>query len=75
MEEGKIFVLMIIFGSFIFAGFSQWMKAKTDAMKKAAREGDSELRREVKALEDRVRVLERIATDRRERLKEEIDAL
>jgi len=75
MEDGQIFVLMIIFGSFLFAGFSQWMKAKTEAMKKESREGDSELRREVRALEERVRVLERIATDKRQRLTEEIDAL
>ncbi|WP_417451003.1 hypothetical protein [Kordiimonas sp.] len=75
MEDGQIFVLTIIFGSFVFAGFSQWMKAKTDAMKNAAREGDNALKREVRALEERVRVLERIATDKRSRLKEEIDAL
>ena len=73
--DGQIFVLTIIFGAFIFSGVQQWLKSKSDVAKQAAREGDSTLRREVQDLQDRVRVLERIVTDRRERLKEEIDAL
>lgn len=73
--EGKTFVLLIIFGSFVFAGISQWLKAKTDALKHAAKAGDSEISAHVKALEERVRVLERIVTDKQARLKDEIDAL
>ncbi|WP_417458216.1 hypothetical protein [Kordiimonas sp.] len=73
--EGKTFVLLIIFGTFAFAGISQWLKAKTDALKHAAKSGDSDLKAQVRTLEERVRVLERIVTDKKTRLKEEIDAL
>ena len=73
--DGKIFVLVIIFGSFAFSAFMKSLSAKENANKKKAREADDDLKAQVRALEERVRVLERIATDKSSRLREEIDAL
>lgn len=73
--EGEIFVLIIIFSSFIFAGIMNWMKVKGDAMKVKRVKLDDATKAEIEDLRERVKVLERIVTDRRERLKEEIDAL
>lgn len=73
--EGEIFVLIIIFSSFIFAGIMNWMKVKGDAMKAKRVKLDDAAKTEIADLRERVKVLERIVTDRRERLKEEIDAL
>lgn len=73
--DGEEFVLAIIFGSFIFAGIMHWMKIKGEAIKAKTKTPDDATRAELADLRERVTVLERIVTDRRERLKEEIDAL
>jgi len=73
--DGKIlalFIVAIVFGSMTI---KEWLKHKS----REAQRGDSAetkaLKEQVADLEERVRVLERLATDKRERLKEEIDAL
>ena len=73
--EGEHFVLTIIFGSFVFAGIMQWMKVRGEAIKARGASLSTEAEAEIGALRERVTVLERIVTDRRARLKEEIDAL
>ncbi|NVJ97903.1 MAG: hypothetical protein HWE25_07115 [Alphaproteobacteria bacterium] len=73
--DGQIFVLIIIFGSFLFAGLMHWMKVKGDAMKARNQSLSDDAKAELAELRQRVQVLERIITDKRERLKEEIDAL
>lgn len=65
--------VLIIFGAFIFAGTMRWMKYKAEALKHSAANGD--LRREMDDMRERIKVLERIVTDKRTRLEAEIDAL
>ncbi len=73
--DGKLLGLLIVAIVFGSITFKEWLKHKSKA---AQRSDDAEtraLRDQVADLEERVRVLERLATDKRERLKEEIDAL
>jgi len=51
------------------------MTSKSKNARTQAQNGDKETDKRFAALEERVRVLEKIATDRGSRLKEEIDAL
>jgi uncharacterized protein YlxW (UPF0749 family) len=74
--DGKFMAVMIVLIVFGSISFQAWMKQKADTAK--SDEGDEEkqaLKRQVADLEERVQVLERIATDKSSRLKEEIDAL
>lgn len=69
------FIVAVIFGSY---AWQHWLKYKTKIAMQANRETDTEnaaLKEQVADLEERVRVLERIATDKTSRLREEIDAL
>jgi hypothetical protein len=73
--DGKVFVLLILL--IVFGSITIQNRMKHNS-KRDGKKDDAEqqaLKARVAELEDRVRVLERIVTDRRERLKEEIDAL
>lgn len=66
-----------IFGM-IFAGFKQWMKLKEkqlEAMGHLTAEKTAQYAAHTERLEQRVRVLERILTDRGVALSDEIEAL
>jgi uncharacterized membrane protein YgcG len=70
-----LFIVVTVFGSY---AWKSWLKYKYKLADQAASETDQEkeaLKAQVADLEERVRVLERIATDKSSRLKEEIDAL
>ena len=62
-------VLVSVIGGFLI----QRTKSREKIELAKIKGGNSDER--IAALEERVRVLERLATDKRERLKEEIDAL
>lgn len=73
--DGKIlalFIVAIVFGSMTI---KEWLKHKSREAQRGDNAETKALKEQVADLEDRVRVLERLATDKRERLKEEIDAL
>ncbi len=57
------------------AAFKEWTKTRRKEAEVHGAGLGEEAAAKLKALEDRVRVLERIATDKGARLKEEIDAL
>jgi len=57
------------------SAFKHWANMKTKAAEAKSAGLDGEAQSKIQDLEDRVRVLERIATDKGARLKEEIDAL
>lgn len=73
--DGKVLALLIVLVVFGSATIQKWLKHKENTGDKAADEEKEALKARVSDLEERVRVLERIATDRSERLREEIDAL
>jgi len=57
------------------SAFKHWAKLKTKAAEAQSAGLSGEAQSRIDGLEERVRVLERIATDKGVRLKEEIDAL
>ena len=57
------------------SAFKHWAKIQAQTAQAAKAGLDKEAKDRIEDLEDRVRVLERIATDKGVRLKEEIDAL
>lgn len=68
-------VVLIVFAVMATAAFKQWAKLQTEKARAGAGEENDALREQVGRLEERVKVLERIVTDKAGRLKEEIDAL
>lgn len=73
--DGKIFVLLIIAIVFGFAALGRWQKGQMADNSRERDEVDAKTRAELDDLRARIEVLERIATDKGSRLKEEIDAL
>jgi len=56
----------------------KWLKVRELSVRNnadASQDVSGEIQAQIEALEERVKVLERIATDKSSRLKEEIDAL
>lgn len=67
---------MVVLVVFIAVGagvIQKWLKTKEKLAESATLDAATDKR--IAALEDRIRVLERIVTDKTSRLKEEIDAL
>lgn len=75
--DGKVLAILIVIVVFASMTMQQWLKHKADMANKQLRDDDEtdELKAEIADLKERVQVLERIATDKGSRLKEEIDAL
>ena len=73
--DGKIFVLLIVGLVFLFAFVERWQKHQISIKKQQATAGDEEMRAALDDLKGRVETLERLATDKGARLREEIDAL
>ena len=65
------FVAVVCLAGIIYAGWEQWLRHR----RMADRESGDALREEVAALEERVRVLERIVTDEGYELRREISGL
>lgn len=73
-----IFALSIPIVAIIFAGFKQWLKLKEkqlEVMGNLTAEKTAQYAAHTERLEQRVRVLERILTDRGVALSDEIEAL
>lgn len=73
-----IFALSIPIVAIIFAGFKQWLKLKEkqlETMGNLTAEKTAQYAAHTERLEQRVRVLERILTDRGVALSDEIEAL
>lgn len=69
-------MVVLIVAAVMCAGvFKHWAKLQHEKLKARQDTADGETRARIEALEDRVKVLERIATDKSARLKDEIDAL
>lgn len=73
--DSKIFVLAIIALCGVFSVIQSKQKAEAKKQKLANDEASIGLRKEHEDLKKRVEVLERIVTDKRSRLSEEIDNL
>lgn len=73
--DSKVFVLAIIAMWGVFSLVQSKHKAQAKKERQDNEEANSSLRREHENLKERVAVLERIVTDKRGRLAEEIDAL
>lgn len=73
--DSKIFVLAIIAMWGVFSLVQSKHKAQSKKERQDNEDANSTLRQEYNALKDRVAVLERIVTDKRSRLADEIDAL
>ena len=71
------FVIAIIAIVMSAGAFKNWTKMQTEKTRRDDSDDaeKTDLKAQVADLEERVRVLERLATDKSERLKEEIDAL
>jgi len=67
-----VFIVAIVMGT---AAFRQWTKTRAQEAEAFSKGLSEDAKTRIQDLEDRVRVLERIATDKGARLKEEIDAL
>ena len=68
-------IVAIVFLVMATGAFKSWMNMKQSKFSAKAAEADDESGAKIADLEERVKVLERIATDKSSRLKEEIDAL
>jgi hypothetical protein len=73
--DGKIFVLLIIGMVLAFKYLGRRQRTLYKQGREEREKGDSVLRADFERLSKRVEVLERIATDKGVRLKDEIDAL
>ena len=75
--DGKVLAILIVIVVFSSITMQQWIRHKADLANKKLRDDDEtdDLKAEIADLKERVQVLERIATDKGSRLKEEIDAL
>lgn len=73
--DGKIFVLIIIAMVFTFGFLERRQKAQIKEQQNKQADVDDKTRAELDDLRQRVETLERIATDKGARLRDEIDAL
>ena len=73
--DAKVFVLAIIVLVFGFGLIDRRLKAQLAERKQRQAEANDGTRAEIDELKKRVETLERIATDKGTRLREEIDAL
>ena len=74
MSGSHVFILAVIALSLGYALVKNWMSRQPQAATDANEEADEMLSR-IDQLEERIRVLERIITDGKYDLKEEIDSL
>ena len=77
MEESAVGPALVAFAICGTICFGMWLghKSKTEKRRAAQDDRSASLADRVQELEQRVHTLERIAVDRKERLREEIDAL
>ena len=75
MSSSYIFVLTIIAMSLGFALIRAWMDKQPDAKSKGDAAEAAEMMGKIELLEERIRVLERIVTEHKIDLKQEIDRL
>ncbi len=68
----SVLIVTVVMGSIVFR---QWLKMKGQQAKDMTAELSEEAARKIADLEERVRVLERIATNKSSRLSDEIDDL
>ncbi|MBL4836965.1 MAG: hypothetical protein JKY34_05250 [Kordiimonadaceae bacterium] len=68
-------VVAIVFLVMATGAFKSWAGVAKQKASAKSTEIDDETKAKIDSLEERVKVLERIATDKTSRLKEEIDAL
>ncbi len=73
--DSKIFVLLIIAIVFGFGFLEKKRKSEIELEKEKNKSGGDDVKNEIADLKERVETLERIATDKGARLREEIDAL
>lgn len=74
--DGTTMVVMIVLVACLAGSFDNWVKHKNKAAKNQAQDQELEsLRSDVVRLTERVRVLEKIATDEDTRLRQEISRL
>ncbi|MBK5912359.1 hypothetical protein CCR85_12770 [Rhodothalassium salexigens] len=73
--SGTMMVVMIVAIGLAAGGFEALLKHRERMAKAAARRSDDQTATRIAALEDRVRTLERIVTDRGHNLRDEIDSL
>ncbi|WP_262694677.1 hypothetical protein [Kordiimonas aquimaris] len=73
--DGKVFVLLIIAMVGLFSWLERNQKNRAKMAKASSDKMDAGHQKEIEQLKERVAVLERILTDKRERLKDEIDSL
>ncbi|MFC3051787.1 hypothetical protein [Kordiimonas pumila] len=73
MDVFTMVVVVVAIGSLLIV-IQHWLKLKEKALD-ASKQEDGVLAGRVDVLEKRIRVLERIATDKSSHLQEEIDAL
>ena len=67
------FIVVVVALAFAFSAFQTWLKAKAKAAER--REPDEETETRLTAMEERLRVLERIVTDGREDLRRQFEDL
>jgi len=68
-------VVLIVLAVMAAGVFKHWAKLQHEKLKSRQDKTDSATAKRIDDLEERVKVLERIVTDKSERLKSEIDAL
>ncbi|SDE67853.1 MULTISPECIES: hypothetical protein [Kordiimonas] len=68
-------VVLIVLAVMCAGAFKHWAKLQHEKLRSRQDKADDATSKRIAELEDRVRVLERIVTDKSERLKQEIDAL
>ncbi|MBB4210595.1 hypothetical protein EV659_102256 [Rhodothalassium salexigens DSM 2132] len=73
--SGTMMVVVIVAIALAAGGLEALLKHREKMAKVAAQRGDSQTANRIAALEDRVRTLERIVTDRGHNLRDEIDSL
>lgn len=74
--DGTTMVVMIVVVACLAGSFDNWVKHRNKAQKNAAQDTEiSSLKADVMRLTERVRVLEKLATDEDTRLRQEISRL
>lgn len=74
--DGTTMVVMIVVVACLAGSFDNWVKHRNKTQKNAAQDNEiSSLKADVMRLTERVRVLEKLATDDDTRLREEISRL
>jgi len=68
-------VVLIVLAVMATASFKHWAKLQQEKLRSRQDKADGATAKRIADLEERVKVLERIVSDKSERLKSEIDAL